>query len=697
MQRWGRRLVDSIAHDESVSLQVRLFRLCCVTAFVMCLVVILPVNSFQNLPWMVNVADVTIGLIAGFCYWDSLRGRHHIVLFLWAMLVLLNPVWFFNAGSDGSISYYFFPVLLLPVAVLEGRTRFWMTLVVGLNLAVLLLLEHAFPWWTVPFKSPVDRLLDLVSGALCASIALVGLARLILGTYERDRRQLSTYADRLAASERNYREIFNATSDALLIHDGAGRLVDVNQMMCTMYGYDRETALRQTVQSLSVGVSPYSQVEAEQKIAQTLTEGPQVFRWRCRRSNGELFWAEVALRAGEVAGERRVIASVRDITERVAAEEAVREQEERLRLALEASNQGWFELNLVSGDGRVSSEYARMVHRDPSDQRVTVPEWLEWIHPEDRATAAAALADCKADGRSRTVEYRRRAADGSWRWIRIVGKIVEFDRDGKPLRMLGTHADITAAKEIEAQLRNNQRLQAVATLAGGVAHDLNNLLTPMLVAGSLLHDKVQEAEDRELLDSLEAGAKRGAAIVRQLLTFSQSLAQERVKIDVTRFLQQTAERMRKVLPTTITIEVKVRPDIWSVSADPRLLQQVFDNLCANAQSAMPRGGTLRLAADNTYLARRAATRNPWGKDGPVVAFTVSDTGDGIPPGIIDRIFDPFFTTKAVGQGPGLGLSVVYGIVSGLGGVVSVESPPGQGATFRVQLPATGVEIGRKPA
>ncbi|HND63162.1 MAG TPA: hypothetical protein PLB90_16905, partial [Opitutaceae bacterium] len=138
MQRWGRRLVDSIAHDESVSLQVRLFRLCCVTAFVMCLVVILPVNLLQNLPWMVNGADITIGLIAGFCYWDSLRGRHHIVLFLWAMLVLLNPVWFFNAGSDGSISYYFFPVLLLPVAVLEGRARFWMTLVVGLNLAMLL-------------------------------------------------------------------------------------------------------------------------------------------------------------------------------------------------------------------------------------------------------------------------------------------------------------------------------------------------------------------------------------------------------------------------------------------------------------------------------------------------------------------------------------------------------------------------------
>ena len=689
MHDWVSRLAGSVVRDESVTLQVRLFRLFCATACVLCLVVILPINLFQNLPVAVNVANSAIGLLAGLCFRQSLRGRNYFLGFLLILILALNPVWFLNAGSEGSIAYYFFPILLYPISTLTGRTRNVMTAVVALNLCALLLFEYFHPSLLVPFQNPTDRLLDLVSGAFCGCLAVAVVMRLIVGAYDREQRRLSLYAERLAASERTYREIFNATSDALVIHDLTGRLLDVNDRMCAIFGYDRATALRQTIASLSLGTSPYSEVEAADRLARALSSGPQVFTWRSRRASGELFWSEVGLRAGEIAGERRVIASIRDISLRVQAQEALREEEERLRLALEASNQGWFDLDLATGEGRASAEYARIIGREPVDFRVTAKGWLDGVHPEDREAVAEAFQACVAGGGSRSAEYRRKTKAGEWKWIRSIGKIVEVDRDGKALRMLGTHTDITTRKELEARLLHSQRLQAVATLAGGVAHDLNNLLTPMLAAGSILSDKVTDPEDQELLASLESGARRGAAIVRQLLVFSQSLAQERVRVDPAQLIADAAGRMRASGPASLTVVERVPVGLWAVSGDPQQLQQVMDNLCANARAAMPQGGTLTLSAENSHLTRRASTRNPWDKDGAFVTIAVSDTGRGIPPEIIDQIFDPFFTTKAVGEGPGLGLSTVYGIVNGLGGMVAVESEPGRGATFKVSLPARG--------
>ncbi len=674
--------------DDSVGLQVRLFRMFCATMCGLCLGIVLPMNLLQNMPGVINLVVALMGVFAGFCYWASLRGRHLRYGLIVFFVLALNPAWFYNAGSAGSVPYYFFPTLLYPLVVFRGRARRLLTAAIALDFCALLVVEAQFPQLLVPFSTSTDRWLDLITGALCSCLAVAAIMRLVMSAYEHERERLSATAAQLASSERNYREIFNATSEALAIRDREGRLIDANEQMCAMFGGDRAALDRLSIDELSLGTSPYSKIESEEKTRLAIEQGPQVFVWRSRRTNGELFWAEVSLRAGVIGGEQRLISATRDISGRVQAAEALRVEEERLRLALEASNQGWFDINVQTGVGRASAEYARIIGREAVDYAVSAQEWLAGVHADDRAGVAAAYGDCVASGQSRTFEYRRKVASGEWKWIRSIGKIVEHDSEGKPLRMLGTHKDITQRKELEARLLHTQRLESVATLAGGVAHDLNNILTPMLMVTGVFHRKLTDPRDRELLAGVEAGARRGAAIVRQLLVFSRSLAQERTAVDVAELVREAARTVREKNVGKIAVVENAEAELWPIKADAAQIRQILASLCTNACEAMPQGGTLTLRAENTRQSPRATTSNPWGKGGPCVVVTIVDTGTGIAPEVIGRIFDPFFTTKEIGRGSGLGLSSVHGIVTGHGGAVEVESQAGQGATFRVFLPAT---------
>ena len=259
---------------------------------------------------------------------------------------------------------------------------------------------------------------------------------------------------------------------------------------------------------------------------------------------------------------------------------------------------------------------------------------------------------------------------------------------GTPIGIEGTFRDITDRLRIERQSRHAQRMEAIGTLAGGLAHDINNLLAPMLMATVLLKDRLPDEHDREVLQVIENGARRGAGIARQLLTFARGGEGPRASVQPRDIVKEMLAIMRETFPRNIVIQERCSSDLRSVLADGTQLHQVVMNLCVNARDAMPSGGTLTLTAANVELDEADVRGHEPAAPGPHVVLAVEDTGHGIPPEVMERVFDPFFTTKDAGSGTGLGLSTASGIVRAHGGFMSVRSELGRGSVFEVYLPAS---------
>jgi PAS domain S-box-containing protein len=260
--------------------------------------------------------------------------------------------------------------------------------------------------------------------------------------------------------------------------------------------------------------------------------------------------------------------------------------------------------------------------------------------------------------------------------------------NGKPVGVQGIARDITQKKQLQAQLLHSQRLESLGVLAGGIAHDLNNILAPILMASSTLLEEAQDEGTRDLLATVVASTRRGADIVKQVLTFARRVEGDRVTLQPKHLVKEVAQIARETFPRDITIKEQVSRDLWRVNADPTQLHQVLLNLAVNARDAMPEGGSLTFMADNAVLdeARNSLTAGANARS--YVLLQVKDTGTGIPPEIIDRIFDPFFTTKPQGKGTGLGLSTAMGIVESHGGFMKVCSNAGHGSVFQAYIPAT---------
>ncbi len=262
------------------------------------------------------------------------------------------------------------------------------------------------------------------------------------------------------------------------------------------------------------------------------------------------------------------------------------------------------------------------------------------------------------------------------------------DQQGRPREVLAINTDITEKKQLESNFLRAQRLESIGGLAGGIAHDLNNILTPILMTASLLRETVSDPSSREMLQTVEACAQRGGEIIRQLLTFARGKPGARIPLPVRHLLGEMEKIVRETFPRNIRVLVTAPHDLWMVLGDATQIHQALMNLCVNARDAMPEGGMLTLAAANATIDEKFAAATPEARAGPHVCISVTDTGGGIAPENIDRIFDPFFTTKEIGKGTGLGLPSVLGIVRGHGGFVRVNTSPGSGTTFELFLPAS---------
>jgi PAS domain S-box-containing protein len=263
------------------------------------------------------------------------------------------------------------------------------------------------------------------------------------------------------------------------------------------------------------------------------------------------------------------------------------------------------------------------------------------------------------------------------------------DAEGQDQSILIINTDITEQVKLEKQFLRAQRLESIGTLAGGIAHDLNNTLTPILIAVDMLRHEISDQRLIRLLNVVDSSAHHGANLIRQVLTFARGagIAGERAPVQPSLIIRDVVDLIRETLPRSIAISSDAAPDLHLVKGNSTELSQVIMNLCVNARDAMPDGGKLTLSAQNVVIAEATAQANPDAQPGPYVFIAIADSGCGIPPDIIDRIFDPFFTTKNPGKGTGLGLATVLGIVKTHGGFLQVKSETGQGTEFRIYLPA----------
>ena len=253
--------------------------------------------------------------------------------------------------------------------------------------------------------------------------------------------------------------------------------------------------------------------------------------------------------------------------------------------------------------------------------------------------------------------------------------------------ILAMLSDSTERQRLQAQLRHSQRLESIGTLASGVAHDLNNVLAPIMMSIPLLAQAVAGTRNERLVSTIEACAERGSCIVKQVLTFSRGMEGERVLVQVQHLMGDIANIANQTFPRSITIRDIVPRDLWPVNGDATQIHQVLLNLCVNARDAMPEGGTLTMDASNLRIDENYAVMSPDATPGNYLVISISDTGHGIPEETMQKMFDPFFTTKEVGKGTGLGLSTAVGIVKSHRGFLTVETQIGKGSVFKVFLPA----------
>jgi two-component system cell cycle sensor histidine kinase/response regulator CckA len=285
-----------------------------------------------------------------------------------------------------------------------------------------------------------------------------------------------------------------------------------------------------------------------------------------------------------------------------------------------------------------------------------------------------------------TGEIKQRARDGRDLTIHSRWTLVR-EQDGKPKAILIVNSDITEKKQLESQLLRSQRLESIGTLASGLAHDLNNVLAPMMMAVQFIKDNTEDDGIRACFQTLETCSRRGADIIRQVLMFARGVEGERILLNPKHLIQEMQRIANETFPRSIEINTRIARQPCILLGDVTQVQQVLMNLCVNARDAMPQGGMLTISLDKKELDEAGAKFHSKAKPGNYVVISVSDTGTGIPPELVDKIFDPFFTTKPLGQGTGLGLPTVLGIAENHGGFVHLETQPGSGTTFFVYIPA----------
>ncbi len=368
----------------------------------------------------------------------------------------------------------------------------------------------------------------------------------------------------------------------------------------------------------------------------------------------------------------------RDITDRKRAQQKIQEQANLLAIATDA-------IYVYDRNNQIVfwNQSAEKLYDCPADE-IIGEDWRQLLMPDSLAQLEALPLTDSWQG-----EIAKRTQMGKEIMV-MSRRSVIFDDAGEIISFLTVDTDITEKKQLESQFLRAQRLESLGMLAGGIAHDLNNVLTPIIGIVQLLPIKINnlDLQTKKLLEVLDESAHRGANLVKQILSFTRGVEGKTTNVQVGHLLAETQKIIQETFPKNIDFSLDLPSNLWLTVADATLLHQVFMNLCVNARDAMPKGGSLYITAENLEIDENYARMNIEAKIGSYIVITIADTGMGIPPEIIDRIFDPFFTTKDIGKGTGLGLSTVIAVIKSHQGFINVYSEVGKGTSFKIYLVAT---------
>ncbi|MGO8837154.1 MAG: PAS domain S-box protein [Limisphaerales bacterium] len=489
----------------------------------------------------------------------------------------------------------------------------------------------------------------------------------------------------LRESQRRFRDLFENSPDAIFVEDLDGTVLDVNFAACVLHGLTRDQLIGKNAM---IDLVPAARREAARRDFQKLASGK--LTW----IEGESLTADnnvtpIEVRAGRVeySGKPALLLHVRDISERRAAEAAVQSSEMLFRSVWENSVDG---MRLTDGNGviiAVNNAYCELVgmKAEELEGKVFTVAYAESENPQ--AALERHREHFQAPTANRKVQGQYTLHSGQVMVLEITDSFIELH--GQPLLLFSLFRDVTTQRRLEEQLRQSQKMEAIGQLAGGVAHDFNNILTVIHGHASLLLSSELDEPAMRSAQQITQAAERAAALTRQLLTFSRRQLIQPKKLDMNKIVNNMTDLLGRLLGEDVMLQLHYALSPAMVEADVGMMEQVLLNLAVNARDAMPKGGQLAVRIAIVDVDEAHVQRHPEARVGRFVCVSKSDTGCGIPPENIQRIFEPFFTTKEVGKGTGLGLATVYGIVKQHQGWIEVESTVGKGTTFRVFIPYVG--------
>ncbi len=480
--------------------------------------------------------------------------------------------------------------------------------------------------------------------------------------------------------------ILRSSPLGVIVYGADGRAVIANEAAARIVGADVATLLRQNYRQLDSWRSAGMDVTAGRALA---TGRSEMQKAAVTTSFGRRLQLVVHFVPLDFQGARHLMTVIVDQT----AERQALDNLHLLHAALQATPSAWL---ITDAEGRiewVNPAFTQVTGYAPEEAIGQTPRLLR--SHRHKPEFYRQFWDTIRRGEVWSGEISNRRKDGSIYEERMTVAPVRDD-DGVIRHFVAIKDDITDRKQLEQQVTRTQRLESIGLLASGIAHDLNNVLTPILLSIELLKIRYPDANARRYVETVETAAQRGAGIVRQVLTFARGMeGGERTEVQPRHLLKDLVRLIEETFPRNITIEYDAPRDVFPVVGDVTQLHQVLLNLAVNARDAMPSGGTLTLKARNHPVTAPADPALAPLKPGEYVAITVTDTGTGIPPEVLDRIFEPFFTTKPRGKGTGLGLSTVYGIVRDHGGAIRVHTKENEGTTFEAILPAAVTEVRRE--